>query len=278
MTAIRKYGIKNELISVVIPTYNRAYCIENAIQSVLAQTYSDIEVIVIDDASNDATRRVIEKIADSRVRYYLREENCGAAAARNLGVSYAHGSYIAFHDSDDSWLPDKLKKQMQLYEKNSAYGLVYGRYTMKLDSGNEIVVPDGTEPDDFSGNIFARLLVKNTIGAPTILMRKEVFEKVGGFDEDMRCLEDWDFVLKVSKSYEIGFLPEVVMQASTTQGGLSSDVSGYFQNRLYLLRKYLVNYKDIGTLEQVLIDILQKAQNASVLPQVQKMMELVLKM
>ena len=267
-----------ELISVVIPTYNRAYCIENAIQSVLSQTYSNIEVIVIDDASDDATTQVVEKITDSRVRYYLREENHGAAVARNLGVYYARGSYIAFHDSDDLWLPDKLEKQMQLYEKNLGYGLVYGRYTMKLDSRNEIMVPDRGEPDDLSGNIFASLLVKNTIGAPTILMRKEVFEKVGGFDEDMRCLEDWDFVLKVSKSYEIGFLPEVVMQASTTQGGLSSDVSGYFQNRLYLLRKYLVNYKDTGKLEQVLLDILQKAQNAGVLSQVQKMMELVFKM
>lgn len=149
---------------------------------------------------------------------------------------------------------------------------------MKLDSGNEIVVTDGTEPDELSGNIFASLLVKNTIGASNILMRMEIFEKVGGFDEDMRCLEDWDFVLKVSKLYEIGFLPDVVMQASTTQGGLSSDVSGYFQNRLYLLRKYLVNYKDTGMLEQVLLDILQKAQNAGVLSQVQKMMELVFKM
>lgn len=80
---------------------------------------------------------------------------------------------------------------------------------MKLDSGNEIVVPDCAEPDGISGNIFARLLVKNTIGAPIILMRKEVFEKVGGFEEDMQCLEDWDFVLKVSKAYEIGFLPGV---------------------------------------------------------------------
>ena len=88
---------------------------------------------------------------------------------------------------------------------------------MKLDSGNEIVVPECSELDGLIGNIFARLLVKNIIGTPTILMRKEVFEKVGGFDEDMRCLEDWDFVLKVSKAYEIGFLPEVVMEALTTQ-------------------------------------------------------------
>ena len=264
-----------ELISVVIPTYNRAYCIENAIRSVLAQTYSDIEVIVIDDASDDTTRQVVEKIADSRVRYYLREENRGAAAARNLGVSYARGSYIAFHDSDDLWLPDKLEKQMHLYEKNLSYGLVYGCYMMKLDSGNEIVVPDCSEPDGLSGNIFARLLVKNTIGAPTILMRKDVFEKIGGFDEDMRCLEDWDFVLKVSKAYEIGFLPEVVMEASTTQGGLSSDVSGYFQNRIYLLRKYLVDYKETGTLESVLNDIVEKAGRLGVLPQVQKIMELI---
>ena len=155
---------------------------------------------------------------------------------------------------------------------------MYRCYMMKLDSGNEIVVTDGTEPAELSGNIFASLLVKNTIGASNILMRMEIFENVGGFDEDMRCLEDWDFVLKVSKLYEIGFLPDVVMQASTTQGGLSSDVSGYFQNRLYLLRKYLVNYKDTGKLEQVLLDILQKAQNAGVLSQVQKMMELVFKM
>lgn len=80
---------------------------------------------------------------------------------------------------------------------------------MKLDSGNEIVVPDCSELDGLIGNIFARMPVKNTIGTPTILMRKEVFEKVGGFDEDMQCLEDWDFVLKVSKAYEIGFLPGV---------------------------------------------------------------------
>lgn len=112
--------MKKELISVVIPTYNRGFIIENSIRSVLNQTYKNIEVIIVDDGSTDNTEEVIKSINDKKIRYFKLKVNRGACYARNYGVSKAKGKYIAFQDSDDIFLPGKLEKQYVNLIKNNS--------------------------------------------------------------------------------------------------------------------------------------------------------------
>jgi glycosyltransferase involved in cell wall biosynthesis len=113
-------------VSVIIPTYNRAHLIGRAIQSVLKQTYQDFEVIVVDDGSIDNTEEVVKKIQENRVYYYKHDKNKGGSAARNTGISLAKGEYIAFQDSDDEWLPEKLEKQIGVFNNQTKnVGVVY---------------------------------------------------------------------------------------------------------------------------------------------------------
>jgi glycosyltransferase involved in cell wall biosynthesis len=116
-------------VSVIIPTYNRAGLLKRAIQSVLNQIYQDFEIIIVDDASTDNTENVIESFKEHRIRYIKHESNKGAAVARNTGIKFANENYIAFQDSDDEWLPEKLEKQMEIIEHASPrVGVVYTGY------------------------------------------------------------------------------------------------------------------------------------------------------
>ena len=112
-------SISNPGISVIIPTYNRAHLISRSAKSVLAQTYPDFELIIVDDGSGDNTEEIIEALADPRIRYLRHESNRGVSAARNTGIRAARGDYIAFQDSDDEWLPQKLEKQLGLFEQDN---------------------------------------------------------------------------------------------------------------------------------------------------------------
>lgn len=259
-------------ISVVIPTYNRAGSIKGAIESVLVQTYPVYEVIVADDCSQDDTEEIVKSIEDDRVRYYRLPENKGAGGARNFGVSKAKGEYIAFHDSDDAWVPQKLERQMAYYEEHPECGLVYSAYEMLLPYDIRHVVPDLNRKNCLEGNIFEPLLLQNTIGAPTVVMPMRVFEEVGGFDESMRSLEDWDFALKVAQRYSIGFVPEVLLKVTSSAGGVSSNVGAYYQNRCYMLRKYRTEYLETNMFNSAVQDILEKAKSDNLLPQVEKLM------
>ena len=165
-----------EKVSVIIPSYNRANLIERSVRSVLNQTYKNIEVIVIDDGSKDNTEEIVKAINDERLRYY-KQENGGAAKARNNGVSLATGEYIAFHDSDDVWREDKLMKQMSFLKENPIYGMVYCNFMFhKMDGSSNIIPRDINVIGELDGDIFFTLLINNTVGAPTMLMKKELFQ------------------------------------------------------------------------------------------------------
>ena len=257
-----------DLVSIIIPTYNREKTIVKSVQSVLNQTYTEIEVIVVDDGSIDGTKSVISSIKDERLRYIEISSNKGAGAARNVGVGMAIGKYIAFHDSDDYWLTDKLSMQMKVIREYPEYGLVYSAYLMHLQYGIDHIVPPMDGSLKLEGNIFDSLLVRNTIGAPTIVLTKEVFEEVGGFDESMRSLEDWDFALKVAKRYPIGFVNRVLLEVTCSDGGISSNQANYYKNRCYLLGKYKNEYVSRGLWDKAVESILLSAKNDGVLDQV----------
>lgn len=120
---------KRRTVSVIIPTYNRAHLLGRAIQSVLAQTYEDFEIIVVDDASTDVTEQVVKSFADDRINYIRHQKNKGGSSARNTGIKAAKGEFIAFLDSDDEWVPKKLEKEInRLQTLSNEVGVFYGGF------------------------------------------------------------------------------------------------------------------------------------------------------
>ena len=195
-------------VSVVIPTYNRSQFIEQAVQSALAQTYRDLEVIVVDDGSTDDTPiRVAALMAgDSRVRYERHPVNRGAQAARNTGIRVAGGEYVALLDSDDEWLPAKLEKQMALFASgNSRLAVVYCGYRQIFASGRparDRLIPVSTTP-------YAELLTGYGLGPSSILvMRKDCLEQAGYCDERVRAYQEWDLCIRLACHGEFAYVAE----------------------------------------------------------------------
>jgi len=193
-------------VSVVIPAYNAAPWIAETLDSVLAQTFLDFEVIVVDDGSSDKTPEVVAGYG-SRVRY-LRKENGGAASARNVGIRAARGSYIAFVDADDLWLPEKLQLQMDLFSRHPDLAWVYSdAIVFDQESGQEAFkTSDVTKL--YAGDILRPLLLFNFIASPTPVIRRDVLGTAGYFDElrDLHGSEDWNMWLWIAAKYQVRFV------------------------------------------------------------------------
>ncbi len=199
-------------ISVVIPAYNRARYLDTAAATVLAQTWSDLELIIIDDGSQDNTPDVCGRLCeyDSRVRY-IRHENKGLPAARNTGIRAATGEFIALLDSDDFWAPTKLAKQLDLFARDQTLGVVYCDWASIDQSGH---VSQGVNPPDFSlPSLYEALLFDNVVhgSASAVLIRATCFDQVGLFDESLRANEDWDMWLRTAEHYQFAKVPEVLV-------------------------------------------------------------------
>ena len=260
-------------ISVIIPTYNRELSIVKSVESVLNQTYPVQEVIVVDDGSKDNTEEVVRQIKDGRVKYYKTPENHGAGAARNYGVKQARCEWIAFHDSDDEWLPGKLEKQVAYIEGYPEVGLVYTAFTICVDS-QEYIFPQqfSTGSKEYEGDLLRKLLIRNTVSTQTILMRKQIFEEMNGFDEDMNALEDWEFAIRVAIKYSIGFVSEPCVRVSTNGNRMSSSLSKHYINNCYIIRKHLNTYIRENLLDSVVEEMLRMAEQEGIKDVVAKML------
>ena len=229
-------------VSVVVPTYGRANILPRALDSVLSQTYSDFELIVVDDCSPDDTNKIVDSYSDNRIMYLRHEQNRGANAARNTGIKAANGEYLAFLDDDDKWLPEKLEQQMALYDKlDESFGLVYtGRRIVNSDEVIERYIPQ------LEGNIYPKLLRKNVIPSETPLIRTDCFDNVGLFDTGLRSCQDWDMWLRIAKNYKISFVPDILAVSFwDTNDRISRDYGRKFQGYCRLHKKYRVDiYKD----------------------------------
>ncbi len=183
------------VISVIVPAYNQSRYLGAAIGSALAQTYADLEVIVVDDGSTDKTREVALGFVDSRVRYVF-QENQGLSAARNTGIRHATGKFLTFLDSDDLFLPEKLSVLLGAFEKNQALGFVAGQAVLIDEQGRELgEIFDKGIPEDTS-----ELLLGNPLHVGSVLLRREWQAKVGFFDEALRSYEDWDLWLRLARA------------------------------------------------------------------------------
>ena len=187
-----------KLISVVIPCYNRRDKLPACLFSVLGQTYTNMEVIVVDDASTDGTQELFENITDPRVKYYRYEQNRGACYARNYGAERARGELLAFQDSDDTWHAEKLEKQLRLLEETGADLCFCGMNRIAHD-GSSFYFP----VHDFHGEkALEEFLAENRAGTQTMLMKKGVWEALR-FDESFRRYQDWDFSIRRGALYAL---------------------------------------------------------------------------
>lgn len=268
-----------EKVSVVIPTYNREKTIARAVRSILAQTYENYEVLVVDDGSTDSTRKIVEGLGDDRIRYIDLGENSGASHARNVGIQMAECDYIAFLDSDDEWLPEKLSKQMDAMRRMPEnVGFVYCRMKRADSNEKKAVCPEQDMPVNLlAGNLFVTLMKKNIIGTPTVLARKKCLEQAGGFDESLRCIEDWEMFLRIAQAWEIGFIEDILVTVHATAGSVSYNIRAYIEARCYMISKYWRRMEDENILEGVMQELLMFAHKYGYYREAKKMLLAALK-
>jgi glycosyltransferase involved in cell wall biosynthesis len=199
-------GAPTPLVSVVVPTYDAAPFLPAALDSVLAQDYPRFEVIVVDDGSTDTTAQVVAPYVERGVRY-RRQTNAGAGAARDTGVRAAAGELVAFLDSDDTWLPGKLTRQVAHVQQHPTLGFVGGAYVQTDADGHAIAVV--AVPDVACGDLFDALLVRNFVNTSTVVARKACLVEVGGFGA-RQLGQDWDTWLRIARRHPIGFVTELV--------------------------------------------------------------------
>ena len=197
--------MNNSLVSVIIPTFNGSRFIKETVHSALGQTYRNIEIIVIDDGSTDNTLEIVKSISDPRVTY-IRQENAGAAMARNLGINISKGEYIAFLDHDDLWLPHKLERQLLLFGENPMVAMVYSD-TFIIDENNFITGKFSQKTKFFRGMIFKELFLSCFITILTVVIKKSVFFEVGPF-LPFKVSEEYDLYLKCAIKYPIDYIDE----------------------------------------------------------------------
>lgn len=242
--------MKKPLISVVIPTYNRKKTIGRAIDSVLNQTFSDFELIIVDDGSTDGTLEyVTEKYGeDSRITYIKLEKNGGVSNARNVGAEEARGEWVAFQDSDDEWLLDKLEKQYAIIKDvDKSVGMVYARILMLYASGERAVIPNRSIKNDYiSGDIFPVLLQMPLVPAPTILVRKTVFLERGGYDTTLKSWEDYEFSLRIAEKYKVILVDDALTVAYESADSVNSRHAEQLRLMTVLFNRYMPFYKKYG--------------------------------
>ncbi len=225
------------MVSVIIPNYNREALITRAVNSVLAQSYSEVEVIVVDDCSTDNSIEKIKTIEDERLTLIKLEKNSGACAARNRGIKAAKGEYISFLDSDDEWDKDKLKKQLDFLKKKKADIVVCNYWYEK--NGKTSLHVDENHPDKFTYN---ELLDVNNITTGAMFVKKQLFKKVGLFDEKMPRYQDWELVLRIAKAVDIYFINEPLLTLHFQENSITSSTG--MEKKYFALERMFEKNKD----------------------------------
>lgn len=231
-------------ISVIIPTYNRAHTLPRAIDSVLAQDYPFFDLWVVDDGSVDETHKILEAYAKEQKVNIIMTENSGVSAARNLGVQSSKGEWVSFLDSDDEWLAHKLSAQVALLKENPS---------LKLIHGEEIWIRKGKRVNQrkihqkSGGDIFLRSLDLCLISPSAVLLSRELFNQMGGFDEEFVVCEDYDLWLKITSLYPVGFVTDPILKK---YGGHDDQLSQKFVGMDYWRVKAMKHLLDVRELQE----------------------------
>jgi glycosyltransferase involved in cell wall biosynthesis len=235
-------------VSIVIPSYNRGYCIEPCIRSALEQTYQNFEIIVVDDASTDDTRTQVLKITDSRIRYLTHETNKGGGAARNTGIRATKGEFVAFLDSDDRWHPRKLEKQiLALQTLGPEWGVSYTWLSCVGEDGIETMK---ISPES-EGECFNDILATAFMGSfSNVVVRKSLLVDVGLLDEEFRSCQDWDLFIRLCRQAKVHCLREYAvfyLQSVTDKYRISINPNSVIQGHRKIIDKYAKEYAVLPT-------------------------------
>jgi len=224
------------MVSVIIPTYNRNNTLKRAIRSVLNQTFQDFEIVVIDDASTESPEKLITAFNDARIRYFCHESNRGANVARNTGINASSGKYIAFLDSDDEWLPEKLECQIKSFENLPVnVGAHYSGLTVVSSKG---VVLDRRIPSA-SGDILSTLFTRNCIGPlSSVIVRRSALDHSGLFDEQLPASQDWDLYIRIAHHFHFGFTRKPLVSYHISSDSITKNMKSKALARHMILKKY----------------------------------------
>lgn len=209
------------LVSVIIPTRNREAYLKNSLKSVLDQTYKNLEVIVVNDASTDKTLSFLKTIKDKRLKIISLKKQSGAQVARNKGIKASKAEFIAFNDDDDIWQKDKLEKQMTVFEKDKDAGVVYCKIK-RIDKEKSFFMPQGNLEKEESIKE-ALFLGDDGIGLPSAVVKRKCFRKVGFFDEKLTRYQDWELWLRISKFYKFKFISKTLVISHLLPGGITKN-------------------------------------------------------
>lgn len=224
-------------VSVIIPAYNCAKYLSEALDSVLAQTYLDFEIVIVDDGSTDDTESVVRGYAPA-VRY-LKTGNFGPASARNRGIRASVGEYVALLDADDWWEPKKLEAQVRELENNADVALAYSDLCVHFEDGSTNPSFLKSRPLARSGYVFDQLMESQFIFPSAALIRRGCIESVGPFDESLRSLEDCDFFLRLCYAWKVVLVPEALVHRRQRVGGLTTNQNLSTQYLIKLQEKAL---------------------------------------
>lgn len=222
-------------IDIIIPTFNRSNTLSRAIDSVLGQTYKDFNLIIVDDGSTDDTQNIVKPYLENKNVHYLFQENKGVSAARNYGIQNSTNEWIAFLDSDDEWLSQKLEKQIQFHLLNPKINFIHSNENW-IRNGVRVNAPK--KFDKSNDRILERSLATCLISPSTVLMKRELGFQFKFFNEDMTICEDYDLWLKILLKEEVGFVPDYLINK---YGGHEDQLSTMYDAMDYWRVKSLVN-------------------------------------
>ena len=227
-------------VSVVITTHGRLELLKKAITSVKQQSYSNIELIVVDDCSEDGTREWAEKNLNDIDKYiYIKKEDSkGGNHARNVGISASSGKYIALLDDDDIWMPTKIEKQIELMENHPEMVLSYCGHTKVYENGENIIyIPS----DDFVGDLSEKVFTMVFCTTSMVMIRKNVLDKAGVFDDELKFWQEYDLIIRICQHGEVGCIKESlvdILHSSSDPSRLSIKIDGWLNAVEYINNKY----------------------------------------
>ena len=227
----------SSLVSVIVPVYNREQMVRKTLDSILCQSYSHLEIVAVNDGSSDGSLSVLceyERNFPGKI-LVIDQPNAGQVRARNNGISAAHGAYIAFLDSDDTWEPEKLSLQMPLFKGNVA--LVYCGIN-EVDSDGMTTSTVHPEPG-MRGDIYRQLLIRNRMTGGSVVVARRAIDAVGCFDESFRAAENWDLWIRIAKEYGVDYVDKPLVNYLKHSGNMSQDNNRMSDGSWAILQKHL---------------------------------------